>query len=110
MLTFEQAQQSETSALFGNTAGTMESTAAAYELYNQPQVLTELTQWDGSTTPGSQRIVATPPDVATQGIQPSGSSPLRPNDVGCRADRLDVRRSGLIDRRNLFQLQDRSRQ
>jgi hypothetical protein len=50
MLTFEQAQQSETSALLGNTAGTMESTAAAYELYSDPQVLQELTQWDVAPT------------------------------------------------------------
>jgi len=70
MLTFAQAQQSETSALFGDTQGTMESTAAAYELYNQPQVLIELTQWDGSQTPGSQRVVAATPDIATQGVQP----------------------------------------
>jgi hypothetical protein len=70
MLTLAQAQQSETSALFGNDSSSMEATGAAYSLYNDPQLLMQLQQWDGSDTPGSQRVAAIPANPAAQVAQP----------------------------------------
>ena len=54
-----QAQQNAANSAFGsNDPSSLPSTAAAYSLYERPGLLTGLTKWDGSQTPGSQRPAA----------------------------------------------------
>jgi hypothetical protein len=58
---FAQLQDSALSTLFGGVSGepsdltSLASTFVAFSLYQRPGLLTGLTQWDGSMTPGSQR-------------------------------------------------------
>jgi hypothetical protein len=59
------------STLFAPTTGepsdlaSFTATAVAMPLYQHAGLLSGLTQWDGSTTPGSQRAAATPAPAAT---------------------------------------------
>jgi hypothetical protein len=66
-----QAQQSEATAVFGapTDISALAPTAAAYPLYSKPGLLTGLTHWDGSQTPGSQRTPAQT-DAAARPITP----------------------------------------
>ncbi len=58
---FAQLQDSALSVLFGGASGQPEdltsltSAVVTLPMYQQPGLLTGLTQWDGSMTPGSQR-------------------------------------------------------
>lgn len=60
-----QAQESADSALFGGVSGqpsdlaSLTGTAQAYSLYENPSLLMQLQQWDGSQTTGSERAAAT---------------------------------------------------
>jgi len=76
--TMLQAQATTDSSLFAGATGEpsdlvqLTSAATAMPLYQVPGLLTGLTQWDGSQTPGSQR---TPPptDAGAQAITPQFS-------------------------------------
>jgi len=62
---FAQLQDSALSQLFGGASGepgdltSLTSAVVALPLYQRPGLLTGLTQWDGSMTPGSQRTGTT---------------------------------------------------
>src|SRR5262249_43085836 len=64
---FAQLQDSSLSTLFGGASGSpndlagFTATAVAMPLFQQPGLLTGLTQWDGSLTPGSERVAAAAP-------------------------------------------------
>jgi len=60
-------QSNAASAAFsgtGDSGSQLASTAAAYTLYQRPGLLTGLTRWDGSTTPGSQRGASAAPNTS----------------------------------------------
>jgi len=65
---FAQIQSATLSTLFAPTTGepsdliSLTSSAVALPLYQQPGLLSGLTQWDGSMTPGSQRTAAAASD------------------------------------------------
>jgi hypothetical protein len=74
-----QLQGSALSTLFAPTTGkpsdlnSFTSTAVSSTLFTRPGLLTGLTQWDGSMTPGSQRTAPpAPPSL------PPGSTPTAP--------------------------------
>jgi hypothetical protein len=58
---FAQLQDSALSSLFGGVSGepsdlvSLTSAVVALPMYQRPGLLTGLTQWDGTLTPGSQR-------------------------------------------------------
>ena len=69
-----QSQAQNDSALFGGVSGEpsdligFTSTAASSTLFNNPALLLQLQNWDGSPTPGSDRVqppAGTPPQAAT---------------------------------------------
>jgi hypothetical protein len=65
-----QLEGSALSTLFAPTTGepsdlaAFTATAVAMPLYQHAGLLSGLTQWDGSMTPGSQRVAATPAPAA----------------------------------------------
>ncbi|HUI49680.1 MAG TPA: hypothetical protein VL119_13365 [Acidimicrobiia bacterium] len=80
-----QAQSVTDSSLFAGATGepsdlvSLTSAATAMPLYQVPGLLTGLTQWDGSQTPGSERAPA-PADPAAAAITPTYS--FNPFDEG----------------------------
>jgi hypothetical protein len=77
-----QLQGSALSALFAPTTGkpsdlsSFTSTAVSSTLFARPGLLTGLTQWDGSMTPGSQRTAA-PASTGTP-ADPAPTAPAAP--------------------------------
>jgi hypothetical protein len=87
-----QLQGSALSMLFAPTTGnpsdlnSFTSTAVSSTLFTRPGLLTGLTQWDGSMTPGSQRAAApastpsTPPGTPTAPAAPKSPFTFNPFD------------------------------
>jgi hypothetical protein len=100
-----QLQGSAMSSLFGPSTGepsnnlvSFTATAAASRLFRQPGLLTGLTQWDGSMTPGSRRTAAAATPTPTPTPTPATpKSPFTFNpfdraswDVDSKGSRLDL--------------------
>ncbi len=72
-----QAQESADSVLFDRVSGepsdltSLTGTLQAYSLYENPSLLTELQQWDGSETPGSERAAAAAASAPAASAPPS---------------------------------------
>jgi hypothetical protein len=89
-----QLQGAALSTLFAPTTGkpsdlnSFTSTAVSSTLFTRPGLLTGLTQWDGSMTPGSQRTAApaptpaapTPPGTPTAPAAPKSPFTFNPFD------------------------------
>jgi hypothetical protein len=78
-----QAQESADAALFAGVNGepsdlaSLTGTAQAYSLYENPSLLMQLQQWDGSETTGSERAAAVASEAAaTASTSPQQTSPF----------------------------------
>ena len=71
-----QFQGTTLDTLFNGVSGepsdlvSLTSTAVASSLYQRPGLLAGLTQWDGSMTPGSQRVAAPAPPATSPAPAP----------------------------------------
>jgi hypothetical protein len=101
-----QLQGSAMATLFGPVSGepsdltSFTSTAVSSTLFTRPGLLTGLTQWDGSMTPGSQRTAAAPADPASAPVASAPAAPKSPFtfnpfdqaswDVDAKGQALDI--------------------
>lgn len=81
---YAQLQDSSLTTLLGGATGTpsdltaFTATAVAMPLFQQPGLLTGLTQWDGSLTPGSERTTAAAVTDASAGTAAAANSQTAP--------------------------------